>query len=292
MKNKINKQINYKKNQIENFKDETLYEYVLKNVKNWNGWDKFFLKEDIKENLKKISDYLNDEVENKNYTISPVLDEVFESFIKTNPKTLKAFISGQDPAPEPHLADGLSFCIQGVDTSHVPSIQRVLLELNNEGYKCDPLDGDTSKWASNGVMMYNDALTIPFPPGSKEGIIGAHLKIWKDFSQKLFEFIDEELSQPMAFILWGSKAAKNKKYITRSNHKPFIGGHPSPEARSENFFCKNYFSGTNEFLKENGVEGVNWNLTPNFSKFKKGIYHWASRNRTSKWISECKNKEK
>ncbi len=289
MKNINNDQTNYKKHKIESFKDETLYQYVLKNVNKWNGWDNFFLKDDVKKTLKEISDFLNDEVEKKNYAISPVLDEVFASFIKTNPNTLKAFISGQDPAPEPHLADGLSFCVRGISTSHVPSIQRVLLELNNDGYKCDPLNGDTSKWADNNVMMYNDALTIPFASGSKEGIIGAHIEIWKTFSQKLFEFIDKELNQPIAFILWGSRAIKNKKYIINSNHKAFIGGHPSPEAKSENFFCKKYFSATNEFLKTNKVKPIDWNLTPNYSKFKKGIYHWASGNKTSKWISICKN---
>ena len=281
--------MNKKPSIIENFNNESLYEYVLNNAKKWNGWDTFFNKEDVQTTLKKISDNLKDEVQNKGYTISPSLDEVFEAFIRTNPFKLKAFISGQDPAPEPHLADGLSFCIQGIDTSHVPSIQRVLLELNNDGFKCDPLNGDTSKWADSGVMMYNDALTIPFPPNAKEGIIGAHLAIWRDFSKKLFEFIDKELNHPIAFILWGSKALKNKKYITNRQHKAFVGGHPSPEARSEAFFCKNYFSKTNAFLEAKNATPIDWNLTNDYADFKKGIYHWSPQKRVSRWISDCKN---
>ena len=291
MKNKI---INHKKNntnQIESFKNETLYDYVLKNAKKWNGWDKFFLKEDVKETLKKISHFLVDEIEKKNYTIAPTLDKIFTCFKLTSPSTLKAFISGQDPPPEPHLANGLAFSVLGVDTSHEPSTQRVLLELNNDGFKCDPLDGDTRKWASQGVMMYDDAKTIPFAPGAKLGIIGAHVEIWKDFSRKLFEFIDEELSQPFVFILWGEKAHRNEQYIKRSNHIAITGGHPSPAANGKYFFCRNYFSKTNKFLKENGSKEIDWNIKPNYSKYKKGIYAWEHKTKTSKWINYCNEYE-
>ena len=82
-------------------------------------------------------------------------------------------------------------------------------------------------------------------------------------------------SSQYLYILWGSQAQSYSKYITNPKHKSFIGGHPSPEARSEKFFCKNYFTNTNNFLKEMGVEPIKWSLVDKLPKdIKKGVWHW------------------
>ncbi len=264
----------------------TLYDYCYDNCYDWGRWDEFFQQTEIKGLVKDISTHV-ETLTSSGIKVSPSIEEIFEAFIKTDIDKVKAVILGQDPAPEPHLADGLAFCIQEVPTSHVPSIQRMLLEARNEGFNVDIMNGNIEKWAEEGVLLLNTCLTIPFKSGSSHGDIDAHKKLWAPFTQRVFKFINHQ-DQPISYILWGSQAGSYSKYITNHKHQFLMGGHPSPEAKSENFFCKNYFINTNTFLKNASVKPIDWNLTnePVGDK-RKGIWHWDAHNRKSIYIGPC-----
>lgn len=120
----------------------SIIEFVNLNLRNWGKWKNFFSLSEVQSCLQRISDQIAQDIKTNDVAISPPLEEIFEAFIKTPLERVKALILGQDPAPEAHLADGLSFCVQGVSSAHVPSIQRVLLEVRNEGFNVDILDGD------------------------------------------------------------------------------------------------------------------------------------------------------
>ena len=91
-----------------------------------------------------------------------------------------------------------------------------------------------------------------------------------------------ELDQPMAYILWGSKAKAFADYITNPLHKAFMGGHPSPKAPSANFFCKNYFNCANDWLESHGTEEIDWNLADGCEKPEEAcIWSWDSKTRSS-----------
>ena len=270
-----------------------IIDFVNKNCKSWGAWHSFFGRDSVQSCLEQISKEIENEQKKNIEAISPSVGEIFEAFIKTKVEDVKVLILGQDPAPEPHLADGLSFCIQGVSTAHVPSIQRVLLEVRNEGYNVDILNGDVEPWTKEGVLLLNSVLTIPIPKGAKSGTIDAHKKYWLPFTKLLFEYLNQ-IQEPIVFILWGSQAKSFAKYVDSPKHKVLEGGHPSPEAPSINFFCKNYFTDTNKFLKERGTEPVNWNLLPGKPKknFKKGIWHWSQKDKKSVYAGPCLVKEK
>lgn len=263
-----------------------LYTYCYNNCSRWGRWDEFFQQEETKNLIRDISNHIENLI-STGIKISPSIEEIFEAFIKTDINKVKAVILGQDPAPEPHLADGLAFCIQGVATSHVPSIQRMLLEVRNEGFNVDIMDGNIEKWAKEGVLLLNTSLTIPFKSGSSRGDIDAHKELWAPFTQRVLKFIDHQ-DQPISYILWGSQAESYSKYVTNYKHKFFVGGHPSPEAKSENFFCKNYFVNTNTFLEKAQVKPIDWNLAVRpVSDKRKGIWHWDSHNRKSIYVGPC-----
>lgn len=271
----------------------TIVDFVRNNYQKWGQWKEFFDTPKVWKCLTNISQAIDKEIRETSVVISPPVDEIFKAFIKTDVKDIKAVILGQDPAPEPHLADGLAFCVQGVSTAHVPSIQRMLLEVRNEGFNVDILNGNIESWAERGVLLLNTVLTIPIPKDADSGIIDAHKKYWMPFSKLLFEFL-HKLNQPIVYILWGSQAHHFAHGITNPKHKVLEGGHPSPQARSENFFCKDYFVNTNNFLQESGVKSIDWSLLPGKldPKVQKGIWHWSSKDKHSIWKEPCPGNKK
>ena len=172
------------------------------------------------------------------------------------PYNVKVVILGQDPAPQPGLATGLSFSLyKNVLAYKVPSVQRVLLEARNEGYCINHTNGDLIRWAEQGVLLLNTALTLI------QNNIASHLSQWKPFSREVLSYISDHCP-PSVWILWGSKAKALIPKINQSKHYIITGGHPSPMARPQYFFCKNYFTCANKwlFIQERGM--IKWNLVP------------------------------
>ena len=138
---------------------------------------------------------------------------------------------GQDPAPQPGLATGLSFSLDPtVHPREVQSVLRVILEARNEGYCVNTSVGSLESWARQGVLLLNKALTLV------HNKIGSHLSLWKDFSKEIMKYINEE-TNPSVWILWGSEANSLEKKIDKSKHYIVKGGHPSPRAPGRKFFC-------------------------------------------------------
>jgi len=90
----------------------------------------------------------------------------------------------------------------------------------------------------------------------------------------MMKFINEKTNPPV-WILWGSKAKDLQSKIDQSKHYIVEGGHPSPRAPAEKFFCQNYFSCANEWLKKQGRGTIYWNLAPiPCEKHASQIYGW------------------
>ena len=253
------------------------------------GWEVFFAQEEVKKQIQLISDHLDAALADTNTTLSPSLNNVFRALYEVRADKAKAIIMGQDPAPQPGLATGLSFSLPPeTPTSKVASVQRVYLEAQNEEFCNNLEDADASRWADEDVLLLNMALTIPC---NAEGVcysgIAKHVPLWTEFTQLLMEYIDT-LEQPMAFILWGSKARAYDVTVKNPLHSVFEGGHPSPKANGAAFFCKNYFSCSNSWLAANDAEPIDWSLTGNTCQTREPcIYTWNSRTRTSSCETAC-----
>ena len=144
----------------------------------------------------------------------------------------------------------------------------MILEARNEGYCVNTTQGVLISWAKQGVLLLNTALTLV------QGEIGSHLKLWTEFSREMMKFINEK-TNPSVWILWGSKAKVLKNKIDKTQHYIVEGGHPSPRARGEYFFCQNYFSCANEWLCKKGRGMIDWNLVPlPCKKHASRIYGW------------------
>ena len=192
----------------------------------------------------------------KGLNLDPIIGWVFRAFHMVPLDKVKVIIVGQDPAPQPGLATGLSFSLKPeVPAYKVPSVQRVLLEARNEGFCINETNGDLIPWAKQGVLLLNTALSLI------DNQIGSHISLWKDFTKEVFNFINEN-AKPSVWILWGSKAKAFAKKMDTTKHFIVMGGHPSPLAPADKFFCQNYFACANKWLKQQGRGEVDWNLAP------------------------------
>ena len=245
--------------------EQILYEFGCQP----KGWEEFFNREDIKKMMQEISDQLRNDSQIQGFELNPKIGWIFRAFHMVPPDKVKAIIMGQDPAPQPGLATGLSFSLDpSVHPRIVQSVLRVILEARNEGYCVDPSKGVLVSWAKQGVLLLNTALTLI------QKKIGSHIPLWREFSREMMKFINEK-TNPSVWILWGSKAKALERKIDTDKHYVVKGGHPSPRAPAEKFFCQNYFYCANEWLREQGRGEVDWNLAPSPCKqYPSRLFGW------------------
>ena len=183
----------------------------------------------------------------------PVKSEVFNAIKLTPYSNVKVVIVGQDPYHGINEAHGLSFSVQkGIKIP--PSLQNIYKELESDlGIKPSEC-GDLTKWAKEGVLLLNAVLTVEKDkPASHKGL-GWEL---------LTDFIIKELNkkdEPIVFILWGNFARSKKVFITNKKHLVIESTHPSPFSARNGFFGSKPFSKTNNFLKQNNIKEIDWQL--------------------------------
>ena len=234
----------------------TLMDIVYDSACQPKGWKGFLNREDVRKMMKEISDRLRNDSQIQGLGLNPKIGWVFRAFHMVPPNKVKVIIMGQDPAPQPGLATGLSFCLDpSVHPRIVQSVLRVILEARNEGYCVDPSVGVLESWAKQGVLLLNTALTLV------HNKIGSHMSLWREFSREMMKYINDK-TNPSVWILWGSKAKALENKIDKSKHYVVKRGHPSPRAPGVKFFCQNYFSCANEWLCKKGRGMVDWNLVP------------------------------
>jgi uracil-DNA glycosylase len=185
--------------------------------------------------------------------VLPPPDLVFASLTLTPLDTVKVVILGQDPYPTPGDAHGLAFSYRGA--RRLPaSLRTILAEMAEDLNVPMPKTGDLTKWAKQGVLLLNTALTV------EAGKSGAHMKFgWSELVDQAIGAISAQ--QPAAvFLLWGGPARKREALIDRSRHLVIEAGHPSPLNRLRDFRGTKPFSRANAWLVGKGLDPVDWRL--------------------------------
>ena len=110
------------------------------------------------------------------------------------------------------------------------------------------------KWSRQGVLLLNSVLTVQKDmPASHRG------KGWEIFTDKIIEEVNKK-DTPVVFMLWGSFAKSKRYLITNPKHLILEAPHPSPFSARSGFFGCNHFIKANEFLKNNGIEPIDWQI--------------------------------
>jgi len=216
-----------------------------------NDWEELLREEFQKEYYKKLKSFLITEYDTT--VIYPDMDNIFNTLHYTSYKDVKVVILGQDPYHGPNQSHGLSFSVKpGVRTP--PSLVNIYKELNKDLGCYIPNNGYLKKWADQGVLLLNAALTV------RGGEANSHRKIgWELFTDNIINLLNKR-KDPIVFILWGNNAISKEKLITNSHHYIVKSVHPSPLSASRGFFGSKPFSKTNEFLKSIGKEPIDWQI--------------------------------
>ena len=216
-----------------------------------NSWDAVLADEFEKEYYKDLRAFLKEEY--SKHTVYPDMHDIFNALKAAPYDQVKAVILGQDPYHEPGQAHGLCFSVQkGVPQP--PSLVNIFKEMKADLGIAPPSHGCLTDWAEQGVLLLNAVLTVrAHEANSHKG------KGWEIFTDRVIELLNER-EKPVVFILWGANAKAKEKLITNPQHLIITGAHPSPLSAHNGFWGGKYFSRTNEFLMENGIEPINWKI--------------------------------
>jgi uracil-DNA glycosylase len=186
--------------------------------------------------------------------VLPRKEDVLAAFEYCPFDRVKVVIVGQEPYHTSCDAHGLAFGVHnGVPTPR--SLANIYLELSEEygGIFRVPGHGCLEKWAKQGVLLLNAALTVA------EGVSGSHQKFgWKKFITAVIEVISSSHNN-VVFLAWGKHAQKIcRSAVDRSKHSLLVAGHPSPLSVKDFRGC-GHFRETNRILTASGKTPINWN---------------------------------
>lgn len=191
--------------------------------------------------------------EYNHHQVFPPADDIFNAFEFTPLSEVKVVILGQDPYHNIGQAHGLCFSVKP-DVDIPPSLVNIYKELQDDCGCYIPNNGFLTKWAKQGVLMLNTVLTVRAHEANSHRGMG-----WEEFTDAAIRILNRQ-DRPIVFILWGSPAQKKKAMLNNPKHLILMAPHPSPLSAYRGFFGSKPFSKTNEFLKANNLEPIDWQI--------------------------------
>jgi uracil-DNA glycosylase len=168
------------------------------------------------------------------------------------PEKVNVVILGQDPYHGIGEAHGLAFSVpNGVKMP--PSLRNIFRELSSDLNVPMPVATDLTRWAEQGVLLLNTALSVaPDSPGSHANIG------WKIVTDAIVRALAES-DKARVFILWG-KHAQCKRILIPLNkgHLVIESAHPSPLSVYRGFIGSRPFSQVNNWLVQQGFNAIDW----------------------------------
>ncbi len=176
--------------------------------------------------------------------------------LSINPEDMKAVIVGQDPYPQPGIAQGTAFSCIG---KFQPSLSIMVRELEQEYQTSDlalTFDGTLKPWVDQGVVLLNAGLTCEqWKPNS-------HFTIWQPFMTELFKIFNEfkiirESNDSLVFVFLGKTAQSYSHLINDSIHYKIMRNHPAAEKHGTVKF-EGFYTEVNKYLLEINKEEIKW----------------------------------
>ena len=221
-------------------------------IKLGGGWDEALAPLFADEKYKAIREFLKKEY--TYHTVYPDMYDIYNCFRYTPLANVKVVLLGQDPYHNVGQAHGLCFSVRG-GIEQPPSLVNIFKELHDDLGCPIPKTGDLTKWAKQGVLLLNTALTVRAHMANSHKNCG-----WTWFTDSVISLLSEK-KEHLVFLLWGGNARSKKPLIDGSKHLILECAHPSPLSAYNGFFGCRHFSGTNAYLEKNGIAPIDWDLT-------------------------------
>jgi len=220
---------------------EKLSAKVLKS--DWDIIDQF-----IHNEFNVILDTLITQVNNgKRFT--PKIKYLFNAFEQCIHNDLKVVMMAQNPYTEINVADGINFS-SSLTNEEMPALKYIFDELErtvDPEYNRDP---DLKRWANQGVLLLNSALTTNL------NHIDTHYDLWKPFTIKILNYLNHNFKN-LIVVLFGQKAEEWEIYL--NNHHVIKALHPvSAKYVSHIWDSKDLFNRINKKLKELDKNSIKW----------------------------------
>ena len=190
-------------------------------------------------------------------TIYPPREQRLAALERTALDAVKVVILGQDPYHGRGQAHGLAFSVAN-GVAIPPSLRNIYKELASDLGIAPAAHGNLSRWADQGVLLLNTALTV------EAGKAGSHqARGWEGLTDAAVAAVAAR-AEPRVFILWGSHAQRKAGRVAglgpESPHLVLRSPHPSPLSAYAGFFGSKPFSQANAFLEGNGRGAIDWQV--------------------------------
>jgi uracil-DNA glycosylase len=218
------------------------------------GWFRILASCFDQEYMQRLSEFLITE-KKSGYTIYPPSDKVFNALNTTPFDKVSVVILGQDPYHGIGQAHGLCFSVSdGVKPP--PSLVNIYKELAADlGSNFQiPKSGNLTKWAEQGVLLLNTALTVRANQALSHRNQG-----WEIFTDHIIKTLSDQ-KQNLIFVLWGSPAKSKMSLIDQKKHIILTAAHPSPLSAYRGFLGCRHFSQINQHLKKLGKPEIMWQI--------------------------------
>jgi uracil-DNA glycosylase len=185
-------------------------------------------------------------------TAYPLAADRYRALELLAPDDVNVVILGQDPYHGEGEAHGLAFSVpDGVKMP--PSLRNIFRELADDIRGAQPVSTDLTRWARQGVLLLNTALTVA--PGSP----GSHANIgWKRVTDAIISALANS-DKPRVFVLWGKHAQSKRELIPHNrSHLILESSHPSPLSVYRGFIGSRPFSQINSWLLKQGRAEIDW----------------------------------
>lgn len=214
-------------------------------------WNEILKQEEQKPYFHFLQEFVDKEY--RQYTCYPEKQNIFNALKLDSPEDVKVVILGQDPYINPNQAHGLAFSV--LCNKLPPSLKNIYKEIESDlNIEMAKNNGDLTPWAKQGVLLLNSTLTV------RAGQSNSHAKKgWENFTDEIIKELGAD-SKPKVFLLWGKNAQDKEKFVTNKNHLILKAPHPSPLSAYQGFFGCKHFSKTNDFLKENNLPEIDWQI--------------------------------
>jgi uracil-DNA glycosylase len=221
-----------------------------------SGWAKLLRGYLFSSDFVKVIEFLvNENEEGRRFT--PALKQVFRAFEECPLSTVKVVIIGQDPYPQPLVADGVAFSCSNTNKAEA-SLKYILKAVEqtvlpeNQATTSEEDVFNLDRWSKQGVLMLNSALT------TEVGKAGKHVDIWKPFMGYLIDMLNWRESG-LIFGLMGKQAQGFEDIISES-HVVFKSTHPAYAAymKQSNWDCNDIFNKINVQLIDFKKEKILW----------------------------------
>lgn len=221
-----------------------------------SGWAEFlrgFLKSD---DFTRLITFLMDENQ-AGRRFTPSLKQLFRAFELCPVKDVRVVIIGQDPYPQPMVADGIAFSCSNT-TKAEASLRYIIKAIEKDVPESDrdPVDypekQDLSRWSKQGVLVLNSALTTELTKS------GAHVAQWRPFMEYLIDMLNFKQSG-LVWVLMG-KQAQSFDGIIGEHHTVLTCTHPAFAAYQKvtHWDCNDVFNKVNQQLLEYKKDKILW----------------------------------